>query len=53
MKGHTGYAAALAVAGAAVMERWFPEAWPEAPWAWGEVRNVVGDLVGERRAVWG
>lgn len=52
VKVHTGNADALAVAVRAVLDRWLPGALGPAAWPWDEVHNVVGDLVGERRAVW-
>lgn len=53
LKTHSGDGAARAVALQAVLERWFPGLLPKsAVERWAEVRNVVGDGVGTRRAEW-
>jgi L-asparaginase II len=48
----TGSGAALAAGLAAVLAEVAPEVLPTPPAAWSEVRNVVGAVVGERRAIW-
>ena len=52
IKVHGGTDTHLAVAVYAVLEQVYPGILGEEPWSRGEVRNVVGALVGERRARW-
>lgn len=51
VKVHTGNADGLAVAVRAVLDALAPGMFTPAEWPWAEVRNVVGRVVGERRAV--
>lgn len=53
VKVHTGNGDALAVAVRAVLDEVAPGLLAPVDWPFAEVRNVVGRVVGERRAVWG
>lgn len=52
VKVHTGNDAALAVAVRAVLDEVYPGLFAPDAWEWEVVKNVVGAVVGERRAVW-
>lgn len=52
IKCHTGNDAALAIAVRAVLDQLFPGMFLPSEWPWSVVPNVVGDVVGERTAVW-